>query len=254
MPRAPGQLREGLRYIASKTELGIPLLMMGLVGMLAYEFQVSLPVMARSVLHQGPEGYGLLTLAMGLGAVAGGLVVAARGKTGLRPLVLATSAFGAVLLLAALAPNPPAELAALTLVGWASIALMSTGNSTLQLQAEPAMRGRVMSLWFVAFQGSTPIGAPIIGAIIALAGARIGLATGAITAIAAALLGALALRHTTRSAIPPSQDDPAECKACSKRPSRTAHPVLRGLAARKRQHLAGHVQTLTAPETERWER
>jgi MFS family permease len=68
------------------------------------------------------------------------------------------------------------------------------GNSTLQLNAAPSMRGRVMSLWFVAFQGSTPIGGPIIGGVMALAGARAGLGVGAATALVVALLGYAALR------------------------------------------------------------
>ena len=74
--------------------------------------------------------------------------------------MIAAAAFGAVIMFAALAPTLPVELLALALVGWASISFMSTGNSTLQLGAAPAMRGRVMALWFVAFQGSTPIGGP----------------------------------------------------------------------------------------------
>ena len=72
-----------------------------------------------------------------------------------------------MLLFAALAPSLPVELVALALVGGASISFMSTGNSTLQLDAAPDMRGRVMSLWFVAFQGSTPIGGPIVGWVMA---------------------------------------------------------------------------------------
>jgi MFS family permease len=71
---------------------------------------------------------------------------------------------------------------------------MATGNSTLQLEAQPSMRGRVMALWFVAFQGSTPIGGPIIGWIMAFAGARAGLSVGALTCFVAALIGLLALR------------------------------------------------------------
>jgi MFS family permease len=197
-PRAPGQLREGLRYVRGTPELGVPLLMMALVGCLAYEFQVSLPVMARQGLHVGATGYGFMTAAMGVGAVVGGLLVAARGRTGLRPLVLAAGAFGVLLMLAALAPNLPVELVALALVGGASIAFMSTGNSTLQLAAAPNMRGRVMSLWFVAFQGSTPIGGPIIGWVMAEAGARAGLSVGAVTCLLVALLGLLAARRGTQ--------------------------------------------------------
>jgi MFS family permease len=194
-PRASGQLREGLRYVRHTPELAVPLLMMGVVGCLTYEFQVSLPVMASSGLHVGATGFGFMTAAMGIGAVAGGLFVAARGKLGLRPLVLAASGFGVAMTLATLAPSIAVELVALTFVGGASLAFMSTGNSTLQLGAAPPMRGRVMSLWFVSFQGSTPIGGPVIGALMAASGARAGLGLGALTCFVAALGGLFALRR-----------------------------------------------------------
>jgi MFS family permease len=193
--RKPGQLREGLRYVKRTPELGVPLLMMALAGALAYEFQVTLPVMARQGLHAGATAYGFMTAAMGLGAVVGGLFVANRGRTGLAPLVLAASCFGVVLLFAAVAPSLPVEIVALTLAGAGSISFMSTGNSTLQLTAAPNMRGRVMSLWFVAFQGSTPIGGPIVGWVMAMAGARAGLGLGGVTCLLVALLGLLALRR-----------------------------------------------------------
>jgi MFS family permease len=194
-PRARGQLREGLRYVRRTPELAVPLMMMAVVGCLTYEFQVSLPVMASRGLHEGATGFGFMTAAMGIGAVAGGLFVAARGKTGLRPLVLAASGFGIAMTFATLAPSIAVELVALTFVGAASLAFMSTGNSTLQLGAAPNMRGRVMALWFVSFQGSTPIGGPIIGALMAASGARAGLGLGAITCFVAALGGLLALRR-----------------------------------------------------------
>ena len=194
-PRAGGQLREGLRYVRATPELLVPLLMMALVGCLAYEFQVSLPVMASRALHVGASGYGFMTASMGIGAVAGGVVVAGWGRTGARVLVSAACAFGGALTLAALAPTLPLELLALTLVGAASISFMSTGNSSLQLASDPSMRGRVMALWFVAFQGSTPVGGPIVGALIDVAGARAGLGLGAASCLAVAILGLIALRR-----------------------------------------------------------
>jgi MFS family permease len=194
MPRARGQLREGLRYVRRTRELAVPLAMMAAVGCLTYEFQVSLPVMATRGLHVGAAGYGFMTAAMGVGAVAGGLFVAARGRTGLVPLVAAAGAFAVGMTFAASAPTLAFELPALALAGAASIAFMSTGNSTLQLTAQPSMRGRVMSLWFVALQGSTPIGGPIVGSVIALAGPRAGLGLGALTCLLAAVAGALVLR------------------------------------------------------------
>jgi MFS family permease len=195
-PRAPGQLREGLRYVHSTPSLAVPLLMMAAVGCLTYEFQVSLPVMATRGLHAGPTGFGFMTAAMGVGAVAGGLLVAARGRTGTRPLVASAGVFGVAMGLATAAPSLGLELVSLALAGAASISFMSTGNSTLQLTAEPEMRGRVMSLWFVAFQGSTPVGGPVVGWVMESFGPRAGLGLGAVTCLLAALAGLLAFVQT----------------------------------------------------------
>ena len=102
--RASGQLREGLRYAAGVPTIAIPLAMMGLVGLFAYEFQVTLPVLARQTFHGGAEAYGFMTAAMGVGAVIGGLFTAARGRTGLRPMIIASAGFGAAILACAFAP------------------------------------------------------------------------------------------------------------------------------------------------------
>lgn len=187
--RAKGQLREGLRYVAGDLRLGVPLLMMALVGTLAYEFQVSLPVFASRTFHGGPETYGFLTAFMGAGAVGGGLVTATRGKTGLRPLSIAAVAFGLAILLTCLSPVLGLAYAGMALVGWGSVSFMATGNSSLQLGSSPSMRGRVMSLWAVAFLGSTPIGGPLIGWAIGAFGARVGLGIGGISCLIAAGLG-----------------------------------------------------------------
>jgi MFS family permease len=194
-PRARGQLREGLAYVRSRPELLVPLVMMGLAGCLTYEFQVTLPVMAQRGLHSGATGFGFMTAAMGIGAVFGGLYVAAKGKTGLRPLVIASGLFTITMALATLAPSLAIELIALALVGVANISFMSTGNSTLQLGAAPEMRGRVMSLWFVAFQGSTPIGGPVVGAVMGAFGPRAGLGLGAATVAIVGLGGLVAMRR-----------------------------------------------------------
>jgi MFS family permease len=200
--RAKGQLREGLRYVSGRPELFLPLAIMAAVGMLAYEFQVTLPVMARHAFHQGAEVFGLMTAAMGIGAVVGGLFTAARGRTGLRSLILASCVFGAFILAAAVAPTLPVELVALLFVGGASVSFMAVGNTTLQLAAAPDMRGRVMALWFVALQGSTPIGGPVIGWICAWAGPRVGLGVGGVTCVLAAIVALLVvrwLRHERRA-------------------------------------------------------
>lgn len=201
--RAPRQVREGLRYVRGEPGLAVPLLMMGLVGCLTYEFQVVLPIVASETFDGDSTTYGFLTAAMGAGAVVGGLFVAARGRTGLGALTVTAAAFGVTMTAAALAPGLPLALVAMALVGMTSVAFMSIGNSTLQLAAAPHMRGRVMALWTVAFLGSTPIGGPIAGLVSQHLGGRAGLALGAAAAFVAALMGLLVLRrYRSRSAGP----------------------------------------------------
>ncbi len=199
--RAPGQVREGFRYVRSEPGLAVPLLMMGLVGCLTYEFQVVLPIVASETFAGDSTTYGFLTAAMGAGAVVGGLYVAARGRTGMRSLVVLSVAYGVTMTLAALSPTLPVALAAMVLVGVTSVAFMSTGNSTLQLASAPHMRGRVMALWTVAFLGSTPIGGPIAGYVSQQLGGRAGLAMGAVACFVAAGMGLFVLRR--RAATPP---------------------------------------------------
>jgi MFS family permease len=192
--RERGQLRQGLSYVRHNRNILVPLIMMAMVGMLTYEFQVSLPVLARHTFHGDSEIFGFMTAAMGGGAVLGGLFTAARGRTGLRPMVTTASAFGVVVLFAAFAPSLAFEYAALALVGWGSVSFLSMGNSTLQLEADASMRGRVMALWSVAFLGSTPIGGPTIGWIISIADPRVGLAVGGCTCLVAAGFALLTMR------------------------------------------------------------
>jgi MFS family permease len=182
--------------------------MMGLVGLLAYEFQVTLPVLALQTFHGGAEAYGFMTAARGVGAVIGGLFTAARGRTGLRPMIIASVGFGVAILACAFSPVLGLAYAALLFVGWASVSFIAIGNSTIQLSAEPSMRGRVIALWQVAFQGTTPIGGPAIGLIIAATGPRTGLAVGGASCLVAALGGIALARRFRRS--PPPQVIPHE--------------------------------------------
>ncbi len=206
--RAKGQLREGLAYVRRTPVLAVPLLMMALVGCLAYEFQVTLPVLAQDTFGAGSQAYGYMTAAMGVGAVVGGLYVAARGKTGIASMVRSAVAFGIVMVAAALAPTLELALVALACVGAVSVGFLSQGNSTLQLSSDPQMRGRVMALWAVAFLGSTPIGGPIAGFVADQFGGRAGLLLGAVACLLAAALGAFIAHRQRDRALPaaPSED------------------------------------------------
>lgn len=193
--RASGQIVEGLRYVRRTPELAVPLVMMGVIGMLAYEFQVVLPIVAIDAFDGDATTYSLMTAAMGVGAVVGGLIAAGRSRTGIGPLTRGSALFGVLILAAAVAPTLPLELVALALVGAASVSFLAMGNTTLQLSAIPSMRGRVMALWAVAFLGSTPIGGPVAGYVSEHAGGRWGLVLGGSACLLAAGFGMVASRR-----------------------------------------------------------
>jgi MFS family permease len=193
--RMRGQITEGFRYVGRTPLLRDALIMMALVGCLTYEFQTTLPLIAGNTFHGDARTYGFLTACMGIGAVVGGLIAAGRRGGGPRRLINTAGLFGVVVLVAAVAPSLAIEAAVLLLVGACSVTFLSLGNATLQLGADPSMRGRVMSLWSVAFLGSTPIGAPLVGFIGNTLGARYALGVGGVAALLAAAFGLLMLRH-----------------------------------------------------------
>ena len=187
--RLKGQLREGFRYVGSTPVVRDALIMMAVIGCLTYEFQTTLPLMTGQAFHGDSSTYGFLTAFMGVGAVVGGLIAAGRPGRSPRRLVGTAAVFGVAVLAAALAPTLFIEEVLLLLVGAGSVTFLALGNATLQLSSEPSMRGRVMSLWSVAFLGSTPIGGPLVGFVGGQLGARYGLGLGGVAALLAALYG-----------------------------------------------------------------
>ena len=207
--RQKKQVRQGLRYVRNTPELLIPLLMIAVIGTLAWEFQVSLPLMASKVFHGGAAAYGVMASVMGAGAVVGGLISAARARPRARALCLAAIGWGIAILAAAVAPSFALELAALVFVGYGSITFNALAKTTLQLAAKPEMRGRVMALWALAWLGSTPIGGPIIGWAGQAIGPRWALVIGGVAALACGVLALPALTRIDRRPAPDAPMAPA---------------------------------------------
>jgi MFS family permease len=198
--RAPGQLRSALRHVLATPALRIPLAMMAVVGMLSFNFQVLLPLLAKFTWHGTASSYAGLTAAMGVGSIAGALASGARGRVSPRLLTLASAGFGLTTLLAAAAPTYALELLALVPLGAMSVTFAAGVNSALQLAVEPELRGRVMALYSVVFVGSTPVGGPIAGWLAEIAGPRAGLVLGGVAALLAA---AVAHRAFARAGVAP---------------------------------------------------
>jgi MFS family permease len=197
--RAKGQIREGLDYVRATPPLLVPLMMMVLIGTFAYEFQVLLPLVAADVFDGDASTVSALLSAQGAGAILGGLYVARRGSTGIAAVTRGSALFASAMALAAIAPTFHVELMLLFLVGASSVQFLSVGNSTLQLNAEPRYRGRVMALWSMAFLGTTPIGGPIVGWIAESSSPRVGLAVGAVSCVLATFIGLAALKKSKSS-------------------------------------------------------
>jgi MFS family permease len=217
--RGPGAVRAALGYVVRTPALAIPLAMMALVGTLGYNFQVILPLLARFTFGGGAATYTALAVAMGAGSVAGALAAGARGRVGPGLLVAAAFGFGAIALVAAVAPSVPLEIAALVPLGAASVTFAAGVNSSLQLEADPPMRGRVMALYSMVFLGSTPIGGPIAGWLSQTIDPRAALVmTGA-----AALLAAVGARAAFRSlSRPPEAEVADDPRACGHVPARAS--------------------------------
>jgi MFS family permease len=200
--RAPGQLREGFRYAWSTPTLRTTLVMLALVGTLTFEFTTTLPLLSELTFGAGAGGLATMTALMGLGAVGGGLLVAASGPPTPTRLVVVAGSFGALVLAVSAMPTISLVYLLMPLVGAASVAMISLSNATLQLNSEPRLRGRVMALFAVALLGSTPIGGPIVGYVGEHASPRVSLAIGGLAALLAAAYGRRQLEPRAAPAVP----------------------------------------------------
>jgi MFS family permease len=208
--RGPGQLRAGIRYLASERALLAPFLLVTVTGVFAWEYPVTLPLMAKAGLSAGPDALAAMFGSMGVGAVIGGLASGSFRRTRMRGLVAAGLAWGAFMLVAAGGPTLVVICAALFVAGYASVVFNTVAKTLLQLRAVPVMRGRVMALWATAWNGSTAVGGPIVGWIGQTFGARWSLTAGGLPTLAAsAVLGYLLLvdRRPGADRTGPATDD-----------------------------------------------
>jgi MFS family permease len=192
-PKAKGQVREGLRYIRARRDLLVPLVMMAIIGTLAFNFSVTIPLLVTRTLHGSDGTFTVLFSVLSLGSLIGALWTARRDEVTNRQLVGASAAFGLAMLGLAAAPSLLLAFPAGILVGLSSIVFMTSSTAIVQVRAAPNYRGRVLAIQSMVFLGSTPIGGPIVGWVADLGGPRIAIVLGALGCLAAAAYGAKAL-------------------------------------------------------------
>lgn len=202
--RERGQLRAAVRYVVVTPGLRLPLAMMAVVGTLSFNFPTLLPLLAKLTFHGTAATFAGLTAALALGSIIGALTMGSRESIDGRYLRGAAMLFGALTLVAAIAPTYPVMLLALVPVGVASVSFSAGTNSAIQLASAPEMRGRVMALYSIVFIGSTPIGAPIIGWLSGAVDPRAGLAVAGAAALLTGLAAWGASARAPRRSGPPS--------------------------------------------------
>jgi MFS family permease len=202
--RGRGQLREGLRYVRSRADLVTPMLLVLVIGTFGLNFQITLALVARDVFGRGAGSYGLLSTMLAVGSLAGALVATRRRRRPrLRFLFVAIVLFGLLEAAVGLMPTYPAVALTLVPTGAAALVFTTAANSSVQLGADPTMRGRVMALYLLCFMGGAPVGAPAMGVVADVFGARAGLVGGGLGCVlAAGLIGLVYARRQGISVAP----------------------------------------------------
>lgn len=188
VPRAKGQLREGLKYVLRHEELLMPILLLAFVSMFSQSFSMSIALMAREVFDAGASSFGVASSMFAVGALAGALLAARRASMSRKVLFAGAIGFGLFQMASGFAPVYPVYLGMLVPTGIALITINTAANSIVQLATSPEMRGRVMGIYMLVFTGGTPLGALLVGWMSELGGPRTGVVlSGALVLVGTAL-------------------------------------------------------------------
>ncbi len=198
-PRILAGTREALAYVRRTPRAGTVLVLVAVISTFAFNFNVLLPVLAKNTLHAGPATFGVITGCFGAGALVGALIAATLGRASMRMLLICMAGFGLAELLLAPLHTAPATGLMLFLVGLSFTMWTANANSTLQLEAPGHLRGRVVGLYYYAFNGAGPVGGILSGWLAATGGTGLAFAVGGVLTLGA--IGIVVLRSTERPAV-----------------------------------------------------
>jgi MFS family permease len=194
-PREKGEVLAGFRYVRSRPVLWIPFVMLGIIGSLAYNFTVTLPLLVTGAFHGNGGDFAILYSVMGVGALVSSLIVASRHLVRIRHVIGGAVAMGIVMLALAGVPTVGVAVPVVFLLGLTSILYMTSTTAIVQVEADPEMHGRVLALQTVLFIGTTPIGGPVLGWLADAAGARVPILIGGLACVSAGIFGYVASRR-----------------------------------------------------------
>jgi len=182
--RHRGQLREGFAYVRGRADLMLAMVLIFVIGTFGMNFQITAALMAKQVFHRTATGYGLLSTALAVGACLGAVFATRRTTRPTQMFLLGTAtAFSVLEILCGLMPTFALTAIVLVPTGLLMLSYSTASNASVQLGVDPTMRGRVMSIYLLAFMGGTPFGAPLIGWLAEVSGPRWGLLGGGLVCL-----------------------------------------------------------------------
>jgi MFS family permease len=183
-------LREGLAYVMRTPAVLLIIAVLGVISLFGINFNVVLPLFATDVLHTGPEGFGFISSAFGLGSLISALWLAwSNQKPSIHYMLINAFAFCILEGAFAISHLFALSLILIAAVGFAQIAFSATANTTLQTVSPDHLRGRVMSVYMLVFAGSIPLGNLFTGGMAHLFGAPIALFVEASLSMIAVIVG-----------------------------------------------------------------
>ncbi|MFG2876062.1 MFS transporter [Streptomyces sp. NPDC048337] len=215
----PGRARvvDGLRYIRRRPDIMLPMALVGVLGLVGYTFQLTLPLLAKTEFHTDSTAFGLLSSALAAGSLLAAFVTTARRGRPTAPVVAGSAlAFGALEAVTGLAPNLPAACLLLGLTGFAMMYFAQASNHRVQLGSDPRYRGRVMALYTLVFQGTTPLSALLAGRLAEHWGVRWVLYAGGLVSLVAAAAALAAGPFIARIPVPEEPPEPSTRPADSR--------------------------------------
>ena len=186
--RERGQIRAGFRYVASRPDIVVILVIVFLIGTFGLNFAIFTATMATVEFDRGVSEYGALSSILAVGSVAGALLAARRDRPRMGVAILAAIAFGLACVVAAVMPTYLSFAVSLIAVGFCSMTLLTSANAYVQTTTVPVLRGRVMAVYMAILAGGTPIGAPLVGWVSNQYGPRWALGVAAVSGILAGII------------------------------------------------------------------
>lgn len=190
--RGRGQILAGFHYVRERPRLLLLILLAGLLGAFGMNGPVVLAAFADRVFHSGAAGFGVFNTLSAVGALLGALFASRLQRFGRKGIVASAGLFGLAQLVAALMPSQELFMAMLVLVGFMTLAFLTSAGTAVQIETGATVRGRVMALYLPLLLGGHALGGLLAGWLTEEFGVRTGLVvTGALGMLSAAVIAAL---------------------------------------------------------------